>query len=715
MRRIEHRGSPPKWLFGAETTRARDQVREFLDLPPEQRESRRAPVDEKMFHHPDVISALQTLFHDKCAYCETKRGTELRVDHHRPIANAGGGRKRLPHHYAWLAYEWENLLFVCQQCSDNKRNQFPVRGGRADLLAPLPLIRARESPKLLDPGYDRPERHLEFSLDGMASARSTRAAATIQLLQLNRPDLIDKRRSAFDMMERMSDSASLEEVVDTLAIPEDDALPFVGCLRILRFRFLLALAERVDHFTFGFDDTRALIESVMGRATIDDVRKVLDTLRHPSSEAQPLEVALSPGPHQFTPPIRSIEIRNFKGIGELVLDLESQRGRTSHAACLMLLGENATGKSTVLEAVTLALSGTTIASKLANPRDFLPKDLGGLNPRTDVEVSVTIQFWGGESAELKVTSEKFEGTSEPSANVLAYGSRRYFKPGRRKRSKSGGPKSLFDPSWTLPHPDIWLGSLPPGRLPEIARALGEMLSLPKGQFIKSDKARGAYIVDGKRETPLALHSDGYRSIFATAVDIMRGLVGNTDLIDAQGVVLIDEIETHLHPRWKMRVMGALRQALPKVQFIVTTHDPLCLRGMGAGEVQVMTRNETGSIVRLSGLPDASALRIDQILTSEHFGLQSTLDPSFQDKFDRYYSLLRQRSKSPGVDAEIDRLRREINETQKLGQTERERVLLEAIDRHLAIRSTAPDVRRVQDEALAAEIDAIWEDAGANRA
>jgi hypothetical protein len=97
----------------------------------------------------------------------------------------------------------------------------------------------------------------------------------------------------------------------------------------------------------------------------------------------------------------------------------------------------------------------------------------------------------------------------------------------------------------------------------------------------------------------------------------------------RGLVLIDEIETHLHPRWKLRVVSALRKAMPNVQFVATTHDPLCLRGMRADEVQVFVRDEAHRIEVLSGLPDVRGLRAEQLLTSDYFGLASTADPDVE--------------------------------------------------------------------------------------
>lgn len=136
--------------------------------------------------------------------------------------------------------------------------------------------------------------------------------------------------------------------------------------------------------------------------------------------------------------------------------------------------------------------------------------------------------------------------------------------------------------------------------------------------------------------PLNRMSDGYKAMFTLATDIFRELLTRyRDLEEAHAIVIIDEIETHLHPRWKMQVMRALRRALPRVQFIVTTHDPLCLRGMENGEVVVLQKDAEGRVVALENLPDIKGMRAEQILTSDYFGLSSTVDPETELAMARY--------------------------------------------------------------------------------
>src|SRR5262249_59934446 len=111
--------------------------------------------------------------------------------------------------------------------------------------------------------------------------------------------------------------------------------------------------------------------------------------------------------------------------------------------------------------------------------------------------------------------------------------------------------------------------------------------------------------------PLNRLSEGYKTIVATVVDVMREMLEYwPDLESAKGVVLIDELETHLHPRWKMRIVQRLRRAMPQVQFVATTHDPLCLRGLYDGEAQVLQRDADKRIEKLVEVPNVRGLSVE---------------------------------------------------------------------------------------------------------
>lgn len=87
-------------------------------------------------------------------------------------------------------------------------------------------------------------------------------------------------------------------------------------------------------------------------------------------------------------------------------------------------------------------------------------------------------------------------------------------------------------------------------------------------------------------------SGGYRVMFALVVDLARRMAQanphlGANAIDAAGIVLIDEVDLHLHPRWQQRVLPDLTRAFPNIQFIVSTHSP-----------QVLTTVRPEQIVRL---------------------------------------------------------------------------------------------------------------------
>ncbi|WP_447507976.1 AAA family ATPase [Acinetobacter lactucae] len=82
---------------------------------------------------------------------------------------------------------------------------------------------------------------------------------------------------------------------------------------------------------------------------------------------------------------------------------------------------------------------------------------------------------------------------------------------------------------------------------------------------------------GKEEIFLHQFSDGQRVLFGLLGDIARRLILLNDAAEepfkGQGIVLIDEIELHLHPSWQQRIVLILRKSFPNIQFIVTTHSP----------------------------------------------------------------------------------------------------------------------------------------------
>ena len=145
-------------------------------------------------------------------------------------------------------------------------------------------------------------------------------------------------------------------------------------------------------------------------------------------------------------------------------------------------------------------------------------------------------------------------------------------------------------------------------------------------------------VGGAEVTVLEL-SDGYRSFLSLAIDVLRHLETSTDdfstLLDtedgeqrivADGVILIDEVDVHLHPFWQREIGFRLRRSFPKMQFIVTSHSPFVAQAAtDDGLIVMRPTGKNGAVEVHRSEVSVKGWRADQILTSPLFGLDATRD------------------------------------------------------------------------------------------
>jgi uncharacterized protein (TIGR02646 family) len=157
-----------------------------------------------------VKTALEKIYKNKCAYCESKikHAASLQVEHYRPKAKVTEDEEHGG--YYWLGLEWSNLLLSCPRCNQNggKGNSFPIQGKRAslpkaiisgnetdrkDLFANyIPLI--SERPLLLNPEINNPKIHFYFDENGKIYGKTLEGKATINICDLNRAHLVGHRQ-----------------------------------------------------------------------------------------------------------------------------------------------------------------------------------------------------------------------------------------------------------------------------------------------------------------------------------------------------------------------------------------------------------------------------------------------------------------------------------------------------------------------------------------
>lgn len=186
--------------------------------------------DKSVYGHTSVKDALKRAQHGKCCYCEAPIAPASHgdVEHFRPkkAVRQGETDPELQPGYYWLAYTWSNLFVSCQVCNQSyKRSFFPLADASHRARSHTQEI-ADESPLLLDPGADDPERSIGFRRE-VPFGRDVRGETTIRYLGLARLDLQESRAdrlAAVDTYLNIVDIA--ERIGDHVMV--DDAL---GCLR----------------------------------------------------------------------------------------------------------------------------------------------------------------------------------------------------------------------------------------------------------------------------------------------------------------------------------------------------------------------------------------------------------------------------------------------------------------------------------------------------
>jgi hypothetical protein len=209
------------------------------------------------------------------------------------------------------------------------------------------------------------------------------------------------------------------------------------------------------------------------------------------------------------------------------------------------------------------------------------------------------------------------------------------------------------------------------------------------------------------ETSFQDLSDGYRSMLALSVDLLRWLTqAFPDVakpLECPGVVVVDELDAHLHPDWQRTIGHWLRQKFPNIQFIVATHSPFLAQVAGEDSVGEATSDEqavsnslngnikleeTASGVQFVGSTEpARNLQADQILQSDLFSVESLYAPPVEDRLRQYRELRTKRRQGPlSVEEEaqfhqLDLWANTLPQTATAAEREEEASVRQALERH----------------------------------
>lgn len=298
----------------------------------------------------------------------------------------------------------------------------------------------------------------------------------------------------------------------------------------------------------------------------------------------------------------------------------------------LLLGENDCGKTTLLQSVALAAFGPAASHVHLAIGDRIRSN----GPdRNGASASVRALFRlhrqdgapGGQSesrlairkrGELDELDSEVDGHAEGWAQVYesrneaffaaAYGATRRVERDERfdleARNRAQYPRaqrvrSIFDDSFSLIPLNCWLPALQTSdsdRFSEVVQVIDRLLRRQNLKFAEVT-ARGCLFERAGMQIPFPGLGDGCQALLGWLGDLLRHICSvrprGATLRDFRGIVLVDEIDLHLHPKWQRDVVETAAKALPGLQFILTSQSPLVAAELGHGDVirlQLDSRN-----------------------------------------------------------------------------------------------------------------------------
>lgn len=388
--------------------------------------------------------------------------------------------------------------------------------------------------------------------------------------------------------------------------------------------------------------------------------------------------------------LRRLTIKDIRSIVDVEVDFTSAGDESKIRPWTCLLGENGCGKSTILRAIALLLAGSDALPEIVGEVDRWIRNgkdtgqMGGILETQDGDQrSIKLEFKRGMTigdllkhncknlaaldAALKHTPRNYFVAGYGVSRRLSSRAHSFEQPEVFRNLRSQAVGTLFSGDAVLRSLDSWAMDLEYRRGKHgsdvIARATRDLLPGIKYHGIDKKKRRLMFhTIDGI--LPLEELSDGYQNVAAWCGDLLYRLTEVFENykapLNARGVLLLDEVDLHLHPVWQRQLVATLRERLPNLQFITTTHSPLTAQQAGEGELYILQR-EDGRPTLFHYEDAPNLLRIEQLIVSPVFGLET------------------------GVSVEVEKIRKKDELGQKL--TKAEVQLLKSIPRRRADEKT----------------------------
>lgn len=381
---------------------------------------------------------------------------------------------------------------------------------------------------------------------------------------------------------------------------------------------------------------------------------------------------------------QNIHLKTFQFLKNIELNELSNKKE------IYILGENGDGKTVLLQALMLAFKEHFVKNiaRKSLVGEFLDFDNDFKEASYEIELE--------DKTILSKTNLSYH------SDVYAYGTHRGTI--LSETEDEYGFMTLFSPRYHLRNPVDWLVDLRGKELEiksktkeenqdtenqetqtiltlETAKTLLEDIinssENPKDIHIEVDLSTKEKVVFKERNTKIKFEhlSEGYRSVFIWVADLVSRLAESQPTVnqiqDFKGIVLVDEINLHLHPKWEIQIVQKLRSWFPNIQFFLTTHSPICVLGASEDAVFYRLYKENG-VAQLSEQIEYSQIKemtANQVVTSMLFDLDtpfmkhtdsSQIDTSEDYLYNRIHKKISQRLEERKKEGEVYFSDEEIN-------------------------------------------------------
>lgn len=363
--------------------------------------------------------------------------------------------------------------------------------------------------------------------------------------------------------------------------------------------------------------------------------------------------------------LRKLTLNNFKCLSNIELSFENTK--STNRKWTLILGENGTGKSNILKSIALVTSGSNALGELLGNTDSWIKSgkkscliVAELETKKGAERIISLRFNRGDNFSKIISNNKESlylideaiENADRDYFVVAYGASRrlsnevFSNFEKSRNGRSINVRNLFDNASTLNPLTAWIVELDYRSGNEGINLVKEALKdfLPGITFHSIDKEKKQVLfetVDGI--IALDQLSDGYQNMAAWIGDLLFRITetfkDHKKPLEARGLLLIDEVDLHLHPKWQRMLLDFIDAKLPNFQVVATTHSPLTAQQANTGELFALKRNDDNvvEIVPFNGSP--KSLLVNQLLMTPIFGLET--DESFEiQKAKEEYEILK---------------------------------------------------------------------------